>query len=115
MKFLFKKNIKFVECIRTYSNLLILFIFGTITNFSAWYTMWPYSTIMWQKEKNINRIINISFATQISYTLFLLFGDSYYIGEFFYINTVLLIIIFNLILNYTSKKELKSYGTNIIN
>lgn len=92
-----KKKISFTENMRTYNSLLLLFMFGTITNFQPWYTMWLLPTIMWQKGKTVKNIINITIASQIAYSVFFLFNESFIYGKYFYMLMVVLIFTPNIL------------------
>lgn len=107
---LFTEKISFTENIRKYNSLLLLFIFGTITNFNSWYTMWLLPTIMWQKGKTINNVLNITIASQVAYSVFFLFNESYIYGKYFYMLMVALIIIPNISNKiYKKAREMKSW------
>lgn len=110
IKLLFTKKISFTTNIRKYNSLLLLFIFGTITNFNSWYTMWLLPTMMWQKGKTIKNILNITISSQLAYSVFFLFNESYIYGKYFYILMILLItlpIIGEKI--YKKTREMKSW------
>lgn len=96
IKLLFtKKKISFTKSIRIYNSLLLLFIFGTITNFQSWYAMWLLPTIMWQKGKMVKNILNITIAVELANVVFFSLYELYIYGKYYYILMVALIFIFS--------------------
>lgn len=110
IKLLFTKKISFTTNMRKYNSLLLLFMFGTITNFNSWYTMWLLPTAMWQKGKTIKNILNVTIASQVSYSVFFLFNESYIYGKYFYMLMIALIILPNIGNKiYKKTREMKSW------
>lgn len=89
--------------IRQYNFLLILFIFGTITNLQSWYMLWLLPTIMWQSSDNIKQIMAITIIAEISNIIYFIYYESYIFGQFYIILTVLL----NVIVSYKNEHNLK--------
>lgn len=94
IKLLFtKKEISLRKSMQIYNSLLILFIFGTITNLHSWYFMWLLPTIIWQKSKTMKNIINITTASQIAYLVYFLFNEGYMYSQY-YLITIIFVVIF---------------------
>ena len=71
-KMLFSKNtekISFIKTMRIYQIFLLIFTFILITNFNAWYLIWLFPTIMWQKSKNIQDTLSLSLGVMLSYAI----------------------------------------------
>lgn len=98
--------------IRQYNFLLILFIFGTITNLQSWYMLWLIPTLMWQSSKNIKQIIAITIIAEVSNVVYFIFCESYIFGQFYIIMIVLLNVIVNYLIghNISKTKEMKYIG-----
>lgn len=63
------KNISFQEILRKYNIFILLFTFVLITNFNAWYVLWIFPTIMWQKPRTIRLLLYLSIGALLSYTI----------------------------------------------
>lgn len=98
-KLLFTKNISFTKSIRTYNNLLIIFIFFTITAFQSWYIIWPFATIIWQKGKMINLILGISISVELAKGLYFLLSEWYIYGKYYYNIVLFLVLVSTILLN----------------
>lgn len=110
VKLLFtKKEISLRKSMQLYNSLLILFIFGTITNLHSWYFMWLLPTIIWQKSKTMKNIINITTASQIAYLVFFLFAEVYTYSQYYWIIMIFTIIFMWIVgvRNYRKKEVLK--------
>ena len=71
-KLFFIKNsqtIAFRKNMQTYQIFLIIFTFILITNFNAWYVIWLFPTIMWQKAKIIRTTLYLSIGVIASYSV----------------------------------------------
>ena len=71
-KLFFSKNaskITFRKTMQTYQTFLFIFTFILITNFNAWYVIWLFPTIMWQKAKTIKTTLYISIGVIASYAV----------------------------------------------
>ncbi len=106
IKLLFtKKEISLTKNMRIYNSLLILFIFGTITNLHSWYIMWILPTIPWQTSKTIKNIINITTASQIAYWIFFLFSEAYTYSQYYWLTMMFVILFMCIIGSIKSKKK----------
>ncbi len=76
----------FSKFIRKYNVIIFIFTFILITNFNPWYIMWLFPTIMFLKGKNINTVINLSYASQIANVCsFALYNEEQYLGVPYFI------------------------------
>jgi len=91
-RLLFKKKISFVKGMRTYSNLLLLFTFFVITNFQAWYVMWLFSTIIYQRGRMIEFILNISIAVELANSVYFLLNESVQYAKYYSIALAVAVI-----------------------
>lgn len=101
-----KKKYTLSTYIRQYNFLLILFIFGTITNLQSWYMLWLLPTIMWQSSDNIKQIMAITIIAEISNIIYFIYYESYIFGQFYIIITVLLNVIANYKFEHNSNRRL---------
>lgn len=88
---------------RQYNFLLILFIFGTITNLQSWYMLWLLPTIMWQNSENVKQIMAITIIAEVANIVFFIYYESYIFGQLYIIITILL----NVIVSYKNEYNLK--------
>ena len=73
-KLLFQEEIVWrIEMRRMYTHLLF-FIVLLLTNAPSWYFIWLYTTIIWQKAKNIDFIIKLNYILIMAYTLYIYYG-----------------------------------------
>lgn len=94
IKLLFtKKKITFTALIREYNWLLLLFIFGTITNFQSWYLLWILPTIFWQNGKTASNMLTITIAVALASVVFFILYESYKFGQYYYMLMLVLIFI----------------------
>ena len=63
------KELKFSKLIRVYQIFLFLFTFVLITNFNAWYVIWLFPTLFFQKAKNIRYTLYLSAGVIYSYAI----------------------------------------------
>lgn len=71
-KLLFNKNLndlKLSKIFRKYNIFLMLFTFVLVTNFNAWYIIWLFGTLMWQKPINIKVAIYASIGALLPYAI----------------------------------------------
>ena len=54
---------------RVYQIFLFLFTFVLITNFNAWYVIWLFPTLFFQKAKNIRYTLYLSVGVIYSYAI----------------------------------------------
>ena len=72
LKMFFNKNLKETKLqhiLRKYNVFILVFTFVLITNFNAWYVLWIFPTIMWQKPKTIRLLLYLSIGALLSYTV----------------------------------------------
>lgn len=82
-----RKNIK------KYQNLLLLFIFGVITNFQSWYLLWLVPTIFFLPKRNRKSFLKIITIVQIVKTIFFILGESYQYQTYYVIIVATLILL----------------------
>jgi hypothetical protein len=78
-----KKQYTFNEYMKIYNNLLLIFIFGIITNFQPWYVIWIMPTIFWQADIKQVLLLAMTSVAQFATIIYFLLGDSYKIGQFY--------------------------------
>ncbi len=105
-----KKTYIFNKYMHDYNGLLILFLFGTITNFQSWYTLWLLPTIMWQKSKDIKMILCITIAAEIANIIYFIFFEWYKYGTIYCSILFSLILIVNCILDRKDINLLKKFN-----
>lgn len=101
------KNYILSTYIRQYNFLLIIFIFGAITNLQSWYMLWLLPTLMWQSSENIKQIMAITIIAEISNIIYFIYYESYIFGQFYIIATILLNVIVSYKNDYNIKRRLK--------
>ena len=62
-------KLTFRKIMQTYQNFLFIFTFLLITNFNAWYVIWLFPTIMWQKSKTIRATLYLSIGVIVAYAV----------------------------------------------
>ena len=102
-----EKNIKFYKIIRKYNIALILFLL-ILTNFHQWYLIWLFATIIWQKPNTIRNIIGLSLCTEIANSAYMFLYESYKFDKYFVGAIIVLFIIWKIITNKESVKNLQS-------
>lgn len=113
LKLLWQKRISFVKNMRIYNGLLLAFIFLTITNFQAWYVMWLFSTLLWQRGKMIKSIINISIAVELANAVYFLLSQSIQYAQYYSFALIATFIILEIINNKKEKKTCKMIPNKI--
>lgn len=94
IKILFtKKQYTFSGFIRIYNGLLVLFLFGVITNFQSWYILWILPTLIWDKSKNIKWFLSIMIFSELANTIYFIFCEMYIFGAIYSFILILLMII----------------------
>lgn len=87
------KEYTWEEMMRKYNTLLLLFIFGTITNLQPWYIIWILPTLFWQKEQNQDILQKMTIISIISTIPYFLFVEHYFYGQFYiYILAILTLL-----------------------
>lgn len=102
-----EKNIKFYKIIRKYNTALILFLL-ILTNFHQWYLIWLFATIIWQKPNTIRNIIGLSLCTEIANSVYMFLYESWRFDKYFVGAIIVLFIIWKIITNKESVKNLRS-------
>lgn len=102
-----KEKITFTHIMRVYNNILLAFIFFTISNFQSWYIIWLIPTLMWQRGKMSKLVLNISIAVQLGNIAYFILNEHYKYGKYYYIIMILSIFILTKIGN---KQHLKIEG-----
>lgn len=97
IKLLFIKRHTFSYFMRIYSGLLMLFIFGVITNFQTWYILWLLPTIMWQSSKNIKWIMSITIIVEFSNIVFFILYEHFAYQVYYFIIMIVLMFLSNYI------------------
>lgn len=73
----------FSSYIRVYNGLLVLFLFGAITNFQSWYTLWLLPTLIWDNSKNIKWLVSITILSELANTIYFLAYEHYMFGAIY--------------------------------
>lgn len=96
IKLLFtKKELHFTALMREYSFILVLFIFGTITNFQSWYCLWLLPTIPWQRGNTINNLLHVTIATELANSVYFFLFEFYGFGQYYFLLMLILILAFS--------------------
>ena len=91
--------------IRKYNLLLILFLFGTITNFQSWYTLWILPTLIWEGSKNLRWMLPITIFAELCNIVFFITFEHVLIGMPYSIALIVLIVL-NLGRPFLKKRQL---------
>lgn len=87
------KEYTWKEMMQKFNTLLLLFIFGTITNLQPWYIIWILPTLFWQKEQNQDILQKMTIISIISIIPYFLFVEHYFYGQFYiYILAILTLL-----------------------
>ena len=106
------KPYTFSGCIRKYNALLILFMFGAITNFQSWYTLWILPTVIWENSKNIKWMLSITIISEICNVVYFVMYENYMFSPYYSILLFAMMIISNKICSNRTKGSLKQITTN---
>lgn len=106
------KPYTFSGFIRKYNALLILFMFGTITNFQSWYTLWLLPTVIWENSKNIKWMLSIMMISEICNAVYFIMYEHYMFSTYYSILLFGMMIISNKICSNKPKRNLKQITTN---
>lgn len=98
------KEYTWEEMMRKYNTLLLLFIFGTITNLQPWYIIWILPTCFWQEEKTCDILQKMTIISTIATSVYFLFIEHYFYGQF-YIYTFAILTLLTIVIQ--KKKTLK--------
>lgn len=99
-----KKEYTWEEMMKKYNTLLLLFIFGTITNLQPWYIIWILPTLFWQEEKTCDILQKMTIISTIATSVYFLFIEHYFYGQF-YIYTFAILTLLTIVIQ--KKKTLK--------
>lgn len=81
---LFHKRLTLNKAFQIYNNILLLFIFITLSNFQKWYILWLLPSLIWQNRKMRRWIIYLSITAILpSFQYFIVEGDPYDLGIFY--------------------------------
>lgn len=106
------RNYTFYELIRKYNALLLLFIFGTITNFHSWYILWLFATIMWQESKSIKLILAISIIVEACNVVYFFMNEAYIYCVPYCISVFVLMIIVSYVIKRKERNKLANLQIN---
>ncbi len=105
IKLLFtNKPCTFSGFIRKYNALLILFMFGTITNFQSWYTLWLLPTVIWENSKNIKWMLSITIISEICNVVYFIMYEYYVFSTYYSILLFAMMIISNKLCSNQTKE-----------
>ncbi len=108
LKLLFaKKQYTFSTFIRKYNGLLVLFLFGTITNFQSWYTLWLLPTLIWDSSKNIKWLTSITILSELANLVYFIAYEHYLFGAIYPVILLITMIISNMLFSNNSKLNKK--------
>lgn len=106
LKLLFtKKTYTFSYYLRKYQWLLLIFIYGTITNFQTWYIAWLFPIICFQNSKQIKLNLNILMSAQIANVVYFIFNGSVIFGQYYWLLMMALILIISVIREAKNSKQ----------
>ena len=89
--YLFKRNLRLKELMKSYNFIMLVFIFLVLTNFQKWYILWIFPTIIWQTKNMRKFIMNLTITAIIPSTgYFCVQGDPYTVGMIYSITILLL-------------------------
>lgn len=89
-----KKEYTWEEMMQKYNTLLLLFIFGTITNLQPWYIIWILPTFFWQEEKTCDILQKLTIISIIATSVYFLFLEHYFYGQFYsYVLAILTLVL----------------------
>ena len=89
--YLFKRNLRLKELMKSYNFIMLVFIFLVLTNFQKWYILWIFPTIIWQTKNMRKFIMNLTITAIIPSTgYFCVQGDPYTLGLIYSITILLL-------------------------
>lgn len=94
-----KKQYTFSSLIRKYNDLLVLFLFGTITNFQSWYTLWLLPTVIWDNSKNIKWLLSITVLAELANTVYFIAYEHYIFGAIYSVLLIIALIVSKAICN----------------
>lgn len=90
--------------------LVMIFLFVLITSFQPWYIMWLFPFMICQKASNIKLIIQTGLISLYANSVFLIYGEKWKYGTYFYLILVGGMIICYI---YNNKNKIINYIKNI--
>lgn len=108
--FLFNPKVKLKKEMQYNFYLILIFTFVLITNFQPWYIMWLFPLIIWQKASNIKLIVQTGLISMYANSVFLINGEYWKYGVYFYLILIIGMILFSL---YNNKKKIINSVRNI--
>ena len=100
------KDQTFIQTIRELQTILVLFLFGVITNFQIWYVMWLFPFLPWQKGKRIGSVLRFTLLAEIGIVVFMVFGEHFVVGANYMLIMVLLMEIWGILeMNKKAKRR----------
>ncbi len=100
---LFKPNIKIKKEMTHNLYFVMIFLFVLITNFQPWYIMWLFPLMIWQKASNIKLIVQTGLISMYANSVFLINGEQWRYGVYFYLILTTCMILFTL---YNNKNKI---------
>lgn len=100
------KNTKLSSGIKKYNFLLLIVIFLVLSNFKQWYIIWLFPSLIWQRKRMINIIINLSIASELAlFPFFLYNSDGWKIAPYY----TMLLVVLMLLFEFLSRKKHKIF------
>ena len=100
---LFNPNIKIKKEMTHNLYFIMIFLFVLITNFQPWYIMWLFPLMIWQKASNIKLIVQTGLISMYANSVFLINGEYWKYGVYFYLILITCMILFAL---YNNKDKI---------
>jgi len=108
-KLFFNKNsqeLSIQKILRKYNIFILIFTFILITNFNAWYLLWIFPTIMWQKSNMIKLSLYASIGALMSYAIsYATYIDDESVGAI-YLGTIIMVTILMYMIEKLGKKQI---------
>lgn len=107
---IFTGKYNFRETMKTISLMILLLIFGVLTNIGSWYLSWIFISLYWLKGKDIKMILWIQFLYELTYAYLYFWHVDSYQYTIIIIPTILVGVLIRMIYlkkqKYNSKKQL---------
>lgn len=104
LKFIMRKN-NFRQMMQSISYMLLLLIFGVLTNLTSWYLSWLFISIYWLKGKDIKTILWVQFLYELTYSYLYIWHTDSYILAVVIIPTILVGLIIRMIFLKCKKRN----------
>ena len=105
LKLLMRKS-SFSMIMKNTTFILILTIFGLLTNLTSWYLSWLFMSMYWLRGKEIKTILWIQFLYELTYVYLYIWHSDAYIYSVIVIPVIVSGIILRLVLNKMRDKKL---------